>query len=162
MAGNTYNKIVVGEAIEEQSPFLADSSLAPTALAIGGRDGDIPIGSAVPVYSQDYYMRAPARSPGTGVYGTYPHQTLPHTGLEIYGEPGEDCAQIGCFFSWIPLVGFVTCFLHADAPPNSRREYWAYRSCVVSSLVTGILLIFLFTYYNTTSVGGKHSGHLRS
>lgn len=156
-----YTKIVVGQAIEENAPFLAETSLAD-----GGAGGEV-VETAVPVYAESVYadsvyLRPPPPGPGApGVYGTYPSHHVVRPTLEPYGEgPGEDCAQIGCMFSWIPIVGCVTCFLHADAPPNSKREIWASRACVVSTIVTIALVVFFTSFYNTASGGGSSKrGH---
>lgn len=144
-----YNKVVVGTAVEEEAELVGQS---------GEGTG---IETAVPIYAESYYLRPPPPGPGAaGIYGTYPpHSVRP--ALEPYGDgPGDDCAQIGCMFSWIPIVGCITCLVHADAPPNSKRELWATRACVVSTIVTLALVVFFTSFYNTASSGGgsKH-GH---
>jgi hypothetical protein len=37
-----------------------------------------------------------------------------------YGD--TSCAQIGCFFSWIPLVGFINWCANNGAPEGSTRR----------------------------------------
>lgn len=141
-----YGKIIVGEAIDEQSsPFLA------IATHNGNANTDIESASAVPIYTEESYIRRPSpphpphHRPPPGMYGTYQHGPGPQ--IEHFAEPGEDCAQIGCFFSWIPPIGFLTCIIHADAPPLSRREFWAGRACIIATLVTiGIIIYFSMWY----------------
>ena len=129
MATTDYGKVVVGEAID-------DEPLAPLiASGVPVQNNIEP--SAIPVL----YRRPPPPQiqPPAGVYGTYP---VSPPMSDDFREPGEDCAQLGCFFSWIPPIGYITCCMHADAPPMSRREYWAHRSCIVATIISLFLIIF--------------------
>jgi hypothetical protein len=95
--------VVVGEPLEDSSPLIAHGT------PVGG-SGDVEAPSAVPIFEDRYFRRPPMPPPPPpGVYGTA------HYGAQVIDpmEPGEDCAQLGCLFSWIPIVGFITCCIHA-------------------------------------------------
>lgn len=119
-----------------------ESDSAPL-IASGVPVGDEFEGAPIPVY----YRRPPPPHPGNpGVFGTFPSGSGIHPApSDILKEPGEDCAQLGCWFSFIPPVGFITCFLHMDAPPMSRREGWANKACIIASLVSLVIVVYFIS-----------------
>ena len=122
-----YGKVVVGEAIDDEpiTPLIASG---------------VPVQNHIEPNAIPVLYRRPPPTPiqqPSGSYGTYQN-----TSSDDFREPGEDCSQLGCFFSWIPIIGYINCCMHADAPPMSRREYWAHRSCIVATLVSLFLIIF--------------------
>jgi len=146
-----YGKIIVGEPIDENAAFLATSTIAPPGLS-HQHSGDLESASAVPIYEDQFYSRPPPpHATIPGVYGTYNHGQTPLP--LVYHDENEDCAKIGCFFSFIPVVGFITCFLHADAPPMSRREFWAQRACVIATIVSIALIVFWVSWEETDDDG---------
>mmetsp|Transcript_20393 Transcript_20393/g.18531 ORF Transcript_20393/g.18531 Transcript_20393/m.18531 type:complete len:151 (-) Transcript_20393:143-595(-) len=136
-SNHRYDKIVIGEDIDEQnSPLIAH------ATPVQAEPYPQP---AVEVADERYYHYSSRSNVIQGPYYETP-------GLD-YKEPGEDCAFIGCLFSWIPIVGFITCCLNADAPPMSKREYWAHRACMVASLILLFNLVFWASYQSTNDDG---------
>lgn len=137
-----YGKILVGEGVDEEDELIGDVS-----QIAHGTPYEEPA-TAVPVY-----YRRPAALPEM-VPVTPPHgygTAVGHAAplLADFREPGEDCAQIGCLFSWIPIIGFITCCYHIDAPPLSRREYFAHRACCVATIIVVVNLIFWLSYEET-------------
>ena len=62
--------------------------------------------------------------------------------VEVYDYDDDDsCAQVGCMFSWIPLVGFITFCMNGNARPGSRRHRIAQQACAVASTVFVVALI---------------------
>ena len=55
------------------------------------------------------------------------------------------CALIGLLFAWVPLVGFVTLCINADAPPRSLRR--------VLSLAAGAVACVVLLLYITVGWG---------
>jgi len=148
-----YGKVVVGEAVaDETSPFLA-----PAQIGRGGSSGsgDVETATGVVVAESSYFFRPPPRFPHPHPH-PHPHPPLPHhppLGGPLHArEPGEDsCAQLGCCLSWVPPIGFLTCIIHADAPPTSRREWLAHRACAIASIVTIALVVYFSVWYNSNS-----------
>jgi hypothetical protein len=52
------------------------------------------------------------------------------------------CAAVGCVFSWIPIVGFVTFAVNTDAPRGSPRAAMANAACGIGTLVAAFNIIF--------------------
>jgi len=140
-----YGKIIVGEPIDEMSP------LAPARAIHVGRGGAADLenaAAAAPVPATYYFRPPPPHHHHLPPHlRHHPHPPTLHAAA-IPREPGEECAQFGCCFSFIPPIGFITCIMHSDAPPLSRREWWAHRSCVVASIVTIALIVYLSVWYS--------------
>lgn len=128
MASSEYGKIIVGEPFDESVPLVATGySTVPEAT------------QAVPLY----YRSESAPGGYQGVYD--PGQLNPH--VVIYDrDPGEDCAQIGCLLSWIPIIGIVTCCVNMDAPSDSPRAYWSRIAFVISCVVIMLNIVYFMTY----------------
>ncbi len=74
----------------------------------------------------------------------YPYQPQPL--LIPEPEHGEECAEIGCMLSWIPIIGLLNFLLNLDAVPNSRRQYFATMSCYIASFIIVANIIFWFLW----------------
>jgi len=136
-------KVVVGEPVDESSPFLAQATLG------------------APRWGPHHPPHHPPR------WGPHPppHPRPIHP-PPIFGpnhvhelEPGEYCAQWGCLFSWIPPVGFMNCCLNSNAPPLSRTEHWAKRSGLVATVSSLALAIWFFVWISSAEnkTGPFHS-----
>jgi hypothetical protein len=127
MAPSEYGKIIVGEPIDESVPLVATGySTDPEAV------------QAVPMYDRS------GSAPG-GYQGAY-DQGQPNSHVIIYErDPGEDCAQIGCLLSWIPIIGIVTCCVNMDAPSDSPRAYWSRIAFVISCVVIALNIVYFMT-----------------
>ena len=80
-----------------------------------------------------------------GVYGTYGghHPPPPPPGaMAMEGEPGEECALFGCLFSWIPFVGIITFIINFDAPPHTRRGFWARWALIIALVILISNIVF--------------------
>jgi hypothetical protein len=124
MHSDDYTKIIIGEALDDQnSPLIAHGTPIQT---------ETDPASAVEVSNGNYsYQHERSNENNFGELNNHVD----------YKEPGEECAMIGCLLSWIPLIGFLTCCLNADAPSKSRREYWAHRACAVATIISLIILV---------------------
>ena len=124
-----YEKVILGEAVED---YDDSTPLVPAGIPVD-----------VPVSQQQNYYRTQTQQPmAPSVYGT----TTIHIGDE-FKDGGEDCAHLGCLFSWIPIIGCVTCCIHSDAPLMSKREYYAHRACCIAMLTTIIILFIYLAWY---------------
>lgn len=100
---------------------------------------------SVAVYTPDIYEERFAYPPHGG--GHLPHRhPPPRNPPHLILETGDECAFFGCLFSWIPVVGILTCLLNYDAPPTSRRAYWARHACMISSIIIFINIVFWFSW----------------
>jgi hypothetical protein len=79
------------------------------------------------------YGAPPPQAPFYGAPQPPPYGAPPTPGgvVIVTMQPGEQrivdygdtsCAQIGCFFSWIPLVGFINWCANNGAPEGSTRR----------------------------------------
>jgi hypothetical protein len=160
-----YGKVVVGEPVEEESsPFLAYAS--PVGGVGGGSNSVGVVATAVPRGPPPPRHPPPHRHPPLhhppppppplhryNQFGTFQNGGVPVT-IAYQDEPGEECARLGCCFSWLPPIGFLTCIVHADAPPHSRREQWARASCFTATLVTIALVVYI-VYFRNSDTGSK-------
>lgn len=134
-----YGKVVVGEPVDDaEAPLIATGVPYHSDIA-----------TATPTL---YYSRPPPPTPGPpGVYGSFPpHPPAPPMAM-YYIEPGEQCAQVGCWFSWIPLIGIINFFLNSDAAPQTRRQYFAYMSCLIATVVIVVNIVFWIAWFETTN-----------
>ena len=85
----------------------------------------------------NYYPAPPNAGGGyqSGAPLSYGADT-PHI-IMVAGAPEEDssCAQAGCIFSWIPIVGFINFCSNNSAPVDSKRRRLANISCAIASVV---------------------------
>lgn len=123
-------KVIQGQAIDEESHLL----VAGQAPEIGNG------ATAVPVYY---------RGGATATAMAYDNNIeMPEgSNFSIEKEPGEECAQCGCLFSWIPPVGLITCCLHSDAPPNSKRAMWAHMAFFIACAVFIVLVVYFMEWF---------------
>lgn len=131
-----YAKVVVGQEIDD----TAHDALLAQSLQ---QQQDIEAQSYNPVVGQEVddtrYFRRPVH-----MYGSYGQPSV-----MVLHDPGEPCAFWGCMFSWIPIVGFVTFCMNADAPPYTRRAYWSNIACMIATFVLLInLLYWPFWYFD--------------
>ncbi len=128
-----YGKVIIGESVDESAkPLLCGEAVEP--------DVEAQI-YAQPIPQGQRVYESASRVPAVTVYGTYPAQRV-----IVERDPGEDCALMGCLLSWIPIIGVITFFVHCDAPPESRRAYWARTACIIASLVVFFNLVFWPVY----------------
>ena len=128
MSTSEYGKIVVGEPIDDITPLIAT-----------GYVNDPETAQAVPMY----YRTGPA----TDVYPSGYEQSQPQQSVVIYErDPEEDCARIGCLFSWIPIIGIITCCVNMDAPSDSPRALWSRIALVVACVVICLNIIYFASY----------------
>lgn len=141
MSGTVYEKVIVGEMIEEG---LNDNErLLPTADTASASSNASSFPTAYIVHSRPPPPRHPRWQRGYGTYGGHPpHHFAPPPPLH---EDGEECALVGCIFSWIPLVGLITYAIHWSAPYFSRRAFWARTALVISLVVLIINIIYWST-----------------
>lgn len=81
----------------------------------------------------NYYPNSGYQSGAPLAYGT----DTPH--IIMVAAPVEEdasCAQAGCIFSWIPIVGFVNFCSNNSAPADSKRRRLANISCAIASVVS--------------------------
>lgn len=148
MSGTVYEKVIIGEMIEEG--LYDNERLLPTATTASTSPSASSFPTAYVVHNGFVAQRPPAPphprwQRGYGTYGRPPPHHFaspPHI-----HEDGEECALVGCIFSWIPLVGFITYAVHWPAPYYSRRAFWA-RTALTISLV---VLIMNVIYWSTTT-----------
>jgi hypothetical protein len=76
--------------------------------------------------------------------GPYPGMYQPAD--QIPPDPGVACAAVGLAFSWIPIIGFVTFIVNADAPRDSHHFSLASAACTFSSIVVLFNIIFWSIY----------------
>lgn len=150
-----YGKVIEedGKIDESQTPLMADVEAQPiTAQPIPDQPTIIYVnqpgyGPPPPGYGPPRPGFGPppgpyGRHPPPGAYGTYgrpPPGGPPGPGGP--GEPGEECAFIGCLFSWIPIVGIITYIINWSAMPHTRRAHWARIALFISLLVLIINII---------------------
>lgn len=128
MASSEYGKIIVGEPIDETVPLIAT-----------GYSTDPEAAQAVPMY----YRSGSAPDGYQSVYD----QGQPNVEVILYEkDPGEDCAQIGCLLSWIPIIGIATCCVNMDAPSDSPRAYWSRLAFLISCVVIMLNIVYFMTY----------------
>ena len=131
MASSEYGKIIVREPLDDNTPLMATGYLNDPEAA-----------EAVPMY-----YRSGAMGPTSNAYQVGYDQSQPPATTIVYGhDPGEDCAQIGCLLSWIPIVGIITCCVNLDAPSDSPRAYWSRIAFVISCVVIALNIVY-FTMY---------------
>ena len=87
------------------------------------------------------YQQAPLLA-SPPIYAQQPQQQIVYV---TSGEAPEDssCAQAACFFSWIPIVGFINYCSNNAAPENSKRRKLAQISCAIASVVFLINIIII-------------------
>lgn len=123
-----YGKVIVGESVDE----TANDPLIARNLA----QQDIEAQTFNPVVGQPVEEYSSTGGRPLGVYGTYQAPVI------VVRDPREQCAFMGCLFSWIPIVGFITFCINCDAPMHSRRSYWSNMACIVATVVLFFNLIF--------------------
>ena len=87
--------------------------------------------SAPPPYQDGSYQQAPLLS--TPPLAAQPQQQIVY--VNVPGEEDASCAQAGCFFSWIPIVGCVNYCVNSSAPEHSKRRKLAQTSCAIALVV---------------------------
>ena len=127
-------KVIEGQALDEETP-----------LVVAGQ-GPEPGGVSVPVYYRGGTAATAIAYEDTSDYNS----SIPSTNVTTDKEPGEECAQCGCLFSWIPPVGVITCCIHSDAPPNSKRAMWAQMAFLIAC---GVFVVVVVYFMETYSVG---------
>ena len=131
MASSEYGKIIVGEPIDESA----------TPLIATGYSTDPETAQAVPMY-----YRSGAAGPTSDAYQVGYEQSQPPNVTIYERDPREDCAQIGCLLSWIPIIGIITCCVNMDAPSDSPRAYWSRIAFAVSCVVIMLNIVYFMTY----------------
>lgn len=130
-----YGKVVIGEPVDETEAPLISAGL--------------PYHNDIETAAPPHQWRPPRpMPPPPGVYGTYPPPPPPPM---FFVEPGEECAELACWFSWIPVVGIVNCIMNSDAAPHSRRHYFAQMSCIVATVVIVVNIVFWISWYETAN-----------
>lgn len=61
----------------------------------------------------------------------------------VNAEEDASCAQAGCFFSWIPIVGCVNYCVNSSAPEHSKRRKLAQTSLAIALVVFLINVLVL-------------------
>lgn len=132
MASSEYGKIIVGEPIDDSS----------TPLIATGYSADPEAAQAVPMY-----YRSGVAGPSSEAYQVGYEQGQPSANVQVYvRDPSEDCAQIGCLLSWIPIIGIITCCVNLDAPSDSPRAYWSRTAFGISCVVIVLNIVYFMTY----------------
>jgi hypothetical protein len=129
-SSSEYGKVIIGEPVDDNTPLIATGySTDPEAAQA----------TAVPMYYRS--------SPPTNAYQADGYPQLSAPDLIVYErDEGEECAQIGCLFSWIPIVGIITCCVNLDAPCDSKRGYWARIAfCVSVIVIIANVTIYMYT-----------------
>jgi hypothetical protein len=133
-----YVRVVKGDRLSDEDPLLES----------GGRS--IPFAPAT--YNPSWYPPQPAPQPQPQPqphlypYGTY--SAPPPPGFVIVEtEPGEECALLGCIFSWIPVVGIATYLANIDALPHTRRAFWSRWALITSLIIFLAVIVFGPLYY---------------
>ena len=141
MASN--GKVLVGEPVDETSRFLASARVVTSARDIeaGRRPHFHP-----PPPPHGFGFSRP------GLWFQHGHGPGPGPGPP---EEGESCARLGCLFSWIPPVGFVTFIANSDAAPLSPKEYWAHKSCLIATVVTVTLILYFAVFFDSEGSKAK-------
>jgi hypothetical protein len=131
MASSEYGKIIVGEPVDDSTPLIAT-----------GYRTDPEAAQAIPMY-----YRSGSTGPSSDAYQVGYEHSQPQTDTIIYDrDPGEDCAQIGCLLSWIPIIGIITCCVNMDAPSDSPRAYWSRIAFGISCVVIALNIVYFMTY----------------
>ena len=149
---SAYAKVIVGNEEEEEFIPIATGRLLCNRVGSDSadlNDDDIEAPSAIPIVSDEYYRRPPpiATTAHPGVYSYQNgngNRRITNTNREE--DEDLDCAKISCYLSFIPIVGFISCFYNADALTDSKRETYTFRACAISTFVTMINLIFWFSW----------------
>ncbi len=102
--------------------------------------------SAPPPYQDaSVYQQAPLLA-SPPIYANNPQQPQQQI-VYVTTSPGEaedsSCAQAACFFSWIPIVGFINYCSNSSAPEHSKRRKLAQISCAIASVVFLINIIII-------------------
>jgi hypothetical protein len=124
-------KVLQGHALDEETPLVVGQ--APAA-------GN---GETVPVY----YRGGGTQATATAMVYDYNSEVAGGSNPSVEKEPGEECAQYGCLFSFFPPVGVITCCLHSDAPSNSKRAMWAHMAFLISCAVFIVLVVYFMETY---------------
>lgn len=122
-----YNKVVVGDRIydtSENTPFVT--------------------AEGIPIANNPATLES---QPYVGYSAPPPNQLPPN--YDYGPEPGEFCATIGCFFSWIPIIGILNFLLNTDAPPQSKRQWLANMSCFIAGSILFINFVFWISWTTT-------------
>lgn len=157
-----YARVVVGDKIsplsggddDDDEPLLPSAppsasrnyttTQRPNVVVYGTQSGvpyaHVPPPQYPPQRYPPYYSPYPA---APGYYGAHPPPPPPPPPgwLILEGEPGEECAFFGCLFSWIPFIGIITFIANFDAPPHTRRGFWARWAMIISSLMILAVII---------------------
>lgn len=138
-----YRKVVVGVPLEDPNSPRGDDCEDPL----------LPSANEPP----PLYQAAPLPS-----YAAYPPPPPPPQVILVYQEdPAECCSQVGCLLSWIPIIGMVNFCVHLDAPPMSRRQWFAQMSCYIATAVIILNIIFWITYTESADDDCYYTGGCR-
>jgi hypothetical protein len=89
---------------------------------------------AVPMYNTPVYE-------DDGTYQAMSQYPADRFIVPVRIEEDPSCALCGLLFSWIPIIGWITCFVNFNARPGSRRKAFGRLAGSVASAVFVLTLI---------------------
>jgi hypothetical protein len=150
-----YGKIVIGEPLDDNSdrPLLhteVNSNNSTETYSALQQQQQQQQQATSAVYTTTYAIPPSVYPPpAPGYYGTYaPPPPPPPIVWFVESEPGEECALLGCLFSWFPPVGIITFCVHCNAPWHSRRGFWARTALIISLIVLIANILYWILVYS--------------
>lgn len=109
-----------------------------------------PVATAPPVYAIPIAEEAPPpvyyrSTPATVIYVRDNANQADAQQIQEANDPNSGmlpCAIVGCIFSWIPLIGFITFLVNMNAPRNTRRRLFAQSACCIASFIVIFNILF--------------------
>ena len=145
-SGRGYAGAHPAAAPQAYSGYGGTYAAPPSAPASGPPAGYGPAALSEDVQRQQYqqqrYVAYQQQQPYVRTYQQQPDGVV-YVQIE---EEDDSCARVGCIFSWIPLVGWITyCANMSTAVPGSSRWRLARTAGVVATIVFLINVIIIIS-----------------